>query len=409
MNARAVRFPLFDSLRAIAVLLVLAYHALGKVVPPGSDATIRPYAVQLSVGVSIFFVISGFLLYRPFVAARVDGKRWIPAPAYAWRRFLRIVPAYWVALTVITLWLGLHGVLSLEGIPRYYLFGQVFSAESLFGGLPQAWSLSVEVGFYAFLPLYAFAVRRVPGRTRQARLRVEWLCVVLLLVAGEVYNAIVLSQTEAFAYTPLLRVFPTFLDHFALGMALAVASVAVQGRERQPLPVRVLDRFPGLAWAAAIAAFWAVSTRIGLSGAAGETVSDTQLMERRTLYALVALCVVLPAVFGDQTRGLVRKLLAWRPLLYLGLVSYGVFLYHVAVVEQIDRWDFEGLAAIHPYLTVVDVLIPSVVLASISYYVIERPALRLKRLVGPPTEPAPTEATAEPAPASPVTAARPAG
>ncbi len=135
VNERAVRFPLFDSLRAIAVLLVLAYHVLDTVLPTAGDAAIRPYAAHMSVGVSIFFVISGFLLYRPFVAARVHGRRWIPLRVYAWRRFLRIVPGYWVALTVIALWLGLPGVLSGSGIVRYYLFGQIYERDALFGGL----------------------------------------------------------------------------------------------------------------------------------------------------------------------------------------------------------------------------------------------------------------------------------
>ena len=408
MNERALRFPLFDSLRAIAVLLVLAYHVLGTVVPTAGDPAIAPYAAQMSVGVSIFFVISGFLLYRPFVAARVHRRRPVPARVYAWRRFLRIVPGYWVALTAIALWLGLSGVFSGSGIVRYYLFGQIYESDALFGGLPQAWSLCVEVAFYITLPIYAFAMRRVPGRDRRSRLRAEWIAVTSLLAGGVVYNAIVLSQVESGTYTPLLRALPTFMDHFAAGMALAVASVATEGG-RPPLPFRPLDRLPGLAWAGALIAFWVVSTQIGLDGAAGEPISDGQLLARRTLYVVIAVCVVLPAIFGDQTKGLVRRLLANRALLYIGLVSYGVFLYHVAVLEQVDRWQLELLATIHPYLKILDVLFLSLILATLSYYVVERPALRLKRLVAPPIEPAPGEATAEPAPSTPLAPPRPAG
>jgi peptidoglycan/LPS O-acetylase OafA/YrhL len=130
-------------------------------------------------------------------------------------------------------------------------------------------------------------------------------------------------------------------------------------------------------------------------------------MERRALYVVVAVCLLLPAIFGDQARGLVRRLLANRVLLWIGLVSYSVFLYHLAVLQQLVRWDFEALARIHPYLVVVDLLVPSLALAALSYYLVERPALRLKRLVGP--APDPGEATAEPAPAGPLSAARPAG
>jgi peptidoglycan/LPS O-acetylase OafA/YrhL len=409
MNARALRFPLFDSLRAIAVLLVIGYHALGAVFPPGDPAAIRPYAVQMGVGVSIFFVISGFLLYRPFVAARLEGRKWLPVHAYAWRRFLRIFPGYWVALTVIALWLGLVGVFTLAGIPRYYLLGQVFDVDTLFGGLPQAWSLTVEVGFYIFLPIYAALLGVGRRRDRRKQLRLEWIAVVTLLGAGVVFNVILLSQLEPRQYSPLLRTFPTFVDHFAAGMLLAVASASLQRPERLPRLLRPVDRYPSLAWALALFAFWVVSTQIGLHGHAGEQVGDGQFLLRRGLYVVVAVAVVLPAVFGNQGRGLVRRLLANRVMLYLGLVSYGLFLYHVAVLQQLERWDVALLSGVHPYLRVVDVLLPSLVLASLSYYLIERPALRLKRLVGPRAEPAPAEATAEPAPPSPLTATPRAG
>jgi peptidoglycan/LPS O-acetylase OafA/YrhL len=105
----------------------------------------------------------------------------------------------------------------------------------------------------------------------------------------------------------------------------------------------------------------------------------------------------------------VRRVLANRGLLYIGLVSYGVFLYHVAVLQQVDRWELELLATVHPYLKILDVLFFSLILASLSYYVVERPALRLKRLVAPPSEPAPGEATAEPAPSAPLAPPRAAG
>ena len=99
------RFPLFDSLRAIAALSIFGFHiAASQLALNDPDF---PWLGQLNVGVPIFFVVSGFLLYRPFVARRAQGR---PAPSlggYAIRRALRIIPAYWVALTVITVWLGL--------------------------------------------------------------------------------------------------------------------------------------------------------------------------------------------------------------------------------------------------------------------------------------------------------------
>src|SRR3954470_1351783 len=110
VNVRAERFPLMDSLRAVAALSVLAFHAAFFAGMYTSDSPLRPYLAQPLAGVTVFFVISGFLLYRPFVRARAADDPAPRASAYAWRRFLRIVPAYWLALTVIAVWLSLDTV-----------------------------------------------------------------------------------------------------------------------------------------------------------------------------------------------------------------------------------------------------------------------------------------------------------
>src|SRR5689334_21552269 len=113
MDHRASRFRHIDSLRAIAAIAVLGTHAaiISGADRPGS--TTGHYAQRLDVGVAIFFVISGFLLYRPFAAARAAGTQPPQTGAHAWRRTLRIVPAYWLALTVSALILGTSGVLTL--------------------------------------------------------------------------------------------------------------------------------------------------------------------------------------------------------------------------------------------------------------------------------------------------------
>src|SRR3954462_4372935 len=138
MGDRADRFPLMDSLRAIAVVAVLLTHASYFVAQSGTDFLMH---IRFDMGVTIFFVISGFLIYRPWVRARLRGE---PSPlvrVYAWRRFLRIVPGYWVALTVVTLAIGLTGLFTWSGAAVYYGFLQVYFPSRVAGGLTQAWSL----------------------------------------------------------------------------------------------------------------------------------------------------------------------------------------------------------------------------------------------------------------------------
>jgi acetyltransferase len=79
-------------------------------------------------------------------------------PRYLRRRVLRIVPAYWVAVAVLGISPGAVGVFD-EDWWRYWFFLQLYSAETLGGGIPVAWSLCVEVSFYLLLPLWTLAGR----------------------------------------------------------------------------------------------------------------------------------------------------------------------------------------------------------------------------------------------------------
>src|SRR3954454_5704082 len=118
-------------MRAIAALSVFFFHAVGFYARGSTQGNvIGPYVARLDVGVTIFFLLSGFLLYRPFVKTRREGRRPPALIPYAWRRTLRIVPAYWVALTVAALVLGLPGVLTLTGVPVFYGFLQVYDPDT---------------------------------------------------------------------------------------------------------------------------------------------------------------------------------------------------------------------------------------------------------------------------------------
>jgi peptidoglycan/LPS O-acetylase OafA/YrhL len=405
VNARADRFPLFDSLRAVAALSVLAFHAsfISRVFTSGSF--VEPYASHLDVGVTVFFLISGFLLYRPFVRARVRGDRSPHVPAYAWRRFLRIAPAYWVALTAIAVWFGLSYVFTSSGVPIYYGFAQVYFADKAPGGIPQAWTLCVEVTFYAFLPLWALAMRRLGGRRVVRR---ELVALALLWAASLAYKAWALTKTGPtdLASSRYLQTLPNFLDQFAIGMGLAVLSVHWEREDRLPRAIQYLRRHDWLPWLLSIVAFWVVSTRIGFTGYLLQHYSRRMFVGRHELYTLVALGLVLPAALAEPGRGVAGRLLASRALAFLGLISYGLYLYHLAVIKQLDLWLGSPLdvplgirIAVYAALGVLG----AGLLAGLSYYLVERPALRLRRLVSVPTPAERGEATAEPAPALPST------
>jgi peptidoglycan/LPS O-acetylase OafA/YrhL len=379
VNARTDRFPLVDSLRGIAALMVLVTHVTWFSGTVSGDAPLWPYLSRLESGVAVFFVISGFLLYRPFVA-----RRPLPLTAYAWRRFLRIVPAFWVAITVVAIWQGVDQLFTPREIGINYGFLQLYRGASPFNVIPQGWSMCVEIAFYAALPLWAWLVRR---HARSAL----WP-VVGLIAAGLAYNVAFVHTVDITGLGPsvLLAALPGFADTLGLGMLLAVVSVT-RGHDL-PRPLAFLARRPALCLLIAALALWLPARHIVLTGPAVH-YSAAQYLERHVLNAIVGAALLIPCVFGDGREGATRRVLGSRALRYLGLISYSVYLYHLAVITQLRDWGVHSAA-----LAYVFAFAGSVVVGSVSYYAVERPALSLKRLVGPPPDQAREEALAEPAP-----------
>src|SRR5579875_3153055 len=134
------RFPLFDSIRALAVLAVLTYHVAAVTGTINRRVVGDAIAVAGVQALSVLFMTSGFLLYRPFVRARAGARPMPSARRYLRRRMLRIVPAYWFALTVLAIYPGIVGVFSGQWW-RYYFFLQLYSNSTLNTGIPVAWTL----------------------------------------------------------------------------------------------------------------------------------------------------------------------------------------------------------------------------------------------------------------------------
>lgn len=370
MDVRSGRFPLVDSLRATAALAILLYH-----LAPATGALGVPLlgdlSIQLQAGIALFFLISGFLLYRPFVQARIRGEEMPYVRAYAWRRVLRLVPAYWAALTVVAIFIKPEVFTDGKAV-LFYGFAQVYDSSTGLGGLAAAWSLCVEASFYVLLPVYALGIRSLRGN-RESRYAWEIAGVAVLFVAGIGLRLWALEGGLQVLGSPLITL-PAFLDWFALGMGLALLSVWSEERERLPAAVAWIDRLPGVAWLFAGVAFAA-------SAAAAANLTDRGVAENLTVHLLhgaLALGLLAPAVLGHPERGGVRRVMAIPTLAWLGLVSYGIFLWQGPVLHFID--DLIPLPSPSVFwLLVAPPLV--VVAAAASYYGLERPVLSLKRLV----------------------------
>ena len=368
------RFDLVDSLRAIAALSIVVYH----VAPFATGVGVAVEAAyQFKVGVTLFFLISGFLLYRPFVLAHTAGDGLPSVRAYAWRRMLRIVPAYWVALTVTAI------ASAPEVFDRpllFYGFAQVYDPDAAFQGIPVAWSLCVEVSFYVMLPFFALAVRTAALRLGLAAWRAEVAAVGLLFALGVGWRTLATVVGGSFLGASL-NTLPAFLDWFAVGMGLAVASAWLESRPEHPRVVRLVERRPSLCWGLAATAL-AINAWLWHRGYfAPPRYGDVGVVAVHETDLVCALGLMLPAVFVGAGSGAVRRVLANKTLVWIGLVSYGVYLWQIETIRAIGDHVLSQ-DALHPNLLWLALALAACIgVGAISWYALERPALSLRRLM----------------------------
>ncbi len=360
------RFALFDGLRAIAAFSIVVTHASGITTFGATDDVIGPLTARLNAGVAAFFVISGFLLYRPFVLARFSDR---PAPGtgrYLWRRVLRIVPAFWVAMVVLELWPGLNNFPG-DQPWRYFLFGQNLDRFTLDGGIGPAWSLCIEAEFYVVLPLWAYAARRL-----RPSARAELTAFAVLAVASVLARTLVHAHAPV---SPLSYTLPLNLFWFAPGLMLAVLSAQWQASGHKPRPARWLGDHAWVCWAAALAVL-ILSANVGLPRDLLFRYSDRTWLAEHVLYGVFGALLVLPGVVGDGHRGWVQAFLGHRVMAWLGLISYGVFLYHLPVAPKLLGIQDDVPLPFVAYTAALTAV--AIAYGAASYYLLERPILKYK-------------------------------
>lgn len=355
----AERFPCLDGLRALAAVTVVLTH-VGFETGASLAGPLSTVLARFDVGVAVFFVLSGFLLHRPQAVAALSGRAQPAWRPYLWRRALRVLPAYWLAVVLALVLLPENRGAGLGTWLEQLSLTAIYVDAAGEPGLTQMWSLGTEVSFYVALPLLG----RLAGRTVRSQLA---LCAGLLAV-GLAFHVLVGREV-----LPPQAGFwlPTHLDWFAYGMALAVL---VASRDRVLAEVAGDG---GTCWLGAAALFAVAGTPL-VGGYGLDLLTATESVARTLLYGAVAVLLVLPAVAGDQDRGAVRAVLRSRPAVFLGRVSYGVFLLHLVVLEVVllalDLPPFGGRMPLVAAL----VLPVTVLLAWASLRLVEEPALRLR-------------------------------
>lgn len=371
---RTLRFPALDGLRIGGAVAVVSTH-VGFTSGASLNGQQAGLLARLDAGVPLFFVVSGFLLYRPHVMAGLTQR---PRPAlgtYLRHRAARILPALWLAVLAAALLLHHAPLVGPSSFLRYATLTQIYTEVPAPTGLTQMWSLATEVAFYLALPALAWALDR-SAPTPRAWVNRTLAVLLLLPVASAVWVA---AATATGGGLPMLWL-PAFLGWFGLGMALAAWSGAREAGLLGPTVLDELGHAAGSAYAAAAALYLLLCTPIaGPYDLSPPTVG--QAVVKNLGYAVLGVLLVFPAVVGaaaDRPSAIVRAL-GGRVGRALGDISYGVFAYHLIVLALAERaFNHQTFDGQFVQLWVSTIAVTFVV-AWVSYRVLERPIMRWAR------------------------------
>jgi peptidoglycan/LPS O-acetylase OafA/YrhL len=370
------RLAAVDGLRGLSALAVLVYHVYHTTDPHLGQNSALPHPVRLTLdrlgpyAVIMFFVVSGFLVGGPFVRATARRAPFPELRRYLTLRLVRIYPAWLVVLAVfLALSSASHDLLRRPlDLAAVSALQQNYVPHLLRQYLPHAWSLVIEISFYAVLPMLAvlpwLAARRVGRRTAVALaalgpltlLAVSWSFQRHWFWHGDVPH----PDGRPLSFSLL-----AYGDGFALGMLVAlVAHCGV--------------RLPRLA-AAAVAA---VAVHTWWHGTVSPYAQATTAVAAALVLAVVAL-----------SDGPAVRLLATRPLRAVGVLTYGVYLWHLPLLYALVSLGLvEHGAAWQTVPAVVGLCGLTVLVALCSWKLVESPANAWAHRVAPRARAAPARA-----------------
>lgn len=364
------QYPALDGVRAIAALAVIGTHvgfASGRSVDNGP---LSGLLARLDFGVTLFFLLSGFVIYRPFARAALAGAtRPATGPFYA-RRLARILPAYWVVVIVTLAGLSLRTARPADWF-AYLTLTQTYTGHNLDPSLTQMWTLSVELCFYAVVPLLAAVGLRM-GRGSWTPAQRQLRAIAALFLISAVAN-LVGNETSARLHDSLIWL-PANLDWFALGMFLAVVSALPPGRpQRWVATVREVATNGGTCWVLGGLILWIAT--LPIAGSRSLVLpTGWEWTIKHYLYAVAALVLLLPLTVGPEPgfAGFLRR----GPLRHLGTISYGIYLWHLPILIALQHLLGYRTFGGHFWSLFLGTVALTLAAATASWLLIEKPLLR---------------------------------
>jgi peptidoglycan/LPS O-acetylase OafA/YrhL len=341
-----------DGLRGVAALLVVVDHVSGQgvVLAPFLDA--HKTGIGRS-GVYLFFVLSSFLLTGQFLRLQLDFKNVRVWLGYFQRRLLRIYPLYIVVMLVYLF------------VPGFkYDLSEVVRHLTLQDGFNQFWAIPVEMKSYLILPILALLFVKV---ARRDLFLSTFICAVLIS-ANEMYQAI--FPPEVPPHSPVISLLP-YLPIFVTGSLTALINAEF-------LNIPTLNQKNKLILEAAalvsILIIWCTyDTEIGKT--IWRLLSDNEMPDNQKLYILYG-CLWSSFLFCHlHGLGLTKKILSHFILRYIGVISFSIYLWHMAIIGYLDT----HLNTTSPIKFII-ILLVIITVSTASYILIERPFIRLQPL-----------------------------
>jgi len=349
--------PALDGMRAVAVLFVVFFHAV--LIVPG----LQPYTNGGFLGVDIFFVLSGFLI-TSILLQEFDRTGSMNFKNFYTRRFLRLMPAYWLQLAglfVFATWLFPQDICEKLYANNNFLYAFLYlsnwqralNGSEVMSLLNHTWSLAIEEQFYLFWAGFLFLMLRRLSRER-----------IVSVTAGMI---VFTAFFRAFRWQGrgsvdfLYNAFDSRMD--ALLVGCLVSQLISWGKLPQAfLSSRALDLL-GL-----ISLWVAVLIIFGLSDS---YYSPFLYQGGFTLFALAIGMIVIWLVAHSNDR--VSSVLSTGPLTWIGKTSYGLYLWHSISIS------FFFYFQMPPWLMLISAVLSAFSLTALSYYLVELPFLRLKQ------------------------------
>jgi peptidoglycan/LPS O-acetylase OafA/YrhL len=352
-----------DGVRALAILAVLAHHGSYGFVKGGF------------LGVDLFFVLSGFLITR-LLAAEWARHGSIRLSMFYARRALRIVPPLVTALVIAQL-LGKFDWRQ-GAAPILFFYANYIDAQAL-GTMVHAWSLAVEEQFYLAWPLVFVVAMRYGGN--RAGVTVA-LAAFLAALTFRLYCVSAGMDAEAIYRHGLAR-----SDSLAAGCLIALTGMGHAGDSPAARHTRrIADRIVLVCFVVSFAVLCLVAVH----------THPWMLGLGYSLFA-IASALFIAALVAEPPQAWSKRLASSAVLTWIGRRSYGIYLFHVPIFVALEPFR-ERQSVINFVLVTIGRVIATLIVAELSWRLIEAPALRLKRYfypvrvssrVGPPTNPDP--------------------